>query len=128
MSKNEKQDIVLLIQKLDSKIDLISSEFQSKLDQIQANLIFKLSSVIIVIVSIAFIAIAWMFDYRLDFTNEQNQAHFEKLDAAVFISQNEAILKAIQNLQTKQIDHSEKDIREIKNKNPKQNIKIKQKR
>ena len=41
---------------------------------------------------------SWLFDYKFDFTNEQNQARFEKIDNAVFISRHDAILEAIQDL------------------------------
>ena len=95
---SETTEIALLIQQLDSKIDKMSSDFRHDLDKVQASLLIKLSSVVIVIVSIAFIAIAWMFDYRLDFINAKNQAHFEKLDAAVFISSDERVLNEIREL------------------------------
>lgn len=105
MSEKDNTNISLLIQKLDSKIDKVSADFHSELykiktelDKIQTTLFFKLSSVIIGAVSVAFLLVTWLFDYKFDFTNEQHQAHFEKLDTAVFISRYDAMFKAIQDL------------------------------
>ena len=49
---------------------------------------------------------SWIYEYKFNFTNDQHQANFDKLNAAVFVSSQEAILKAIQDLQN-QIRHSD---------------------
>ena len=44
--------------------------------------------------------LGWLFDYKIDFTNEQHQANLERLNAAVFVSNHEAILRAIADLRS----------------------------
>ncbi len=102
-------NVALLIQKLDSKIDNLSSEFHSELEKVHSELekvqtkLFMrittvLSTVIVFAVSVAFFVMFWIFDYKFEFTNAQYQAHFEKLDSAVFIPQSQAILQEMREL------------------------------
>ncbi len=109
----------LLVQKLDSKIDRISSDLNAKIDRIssdfdlklsalQTKLLISLSSVIIFTVGIAFIAFAYINDYRLDFTNEQNLSRFEKLNAVVLSLQQDYV-KRKQNLKNEKITESEQN-------------------
>ena len=93
---------------LNAKIDRISSDFDLKLSALQTKLLISLSSVIIFTVGIAFIAFAYINDYRLDFTNEQNLSRFEKLDAVVLSLQQDYV-KRKQNLKSEKITESEKN-------------------
>ena len=88
---------------LDLKKELleIAGRLESRIDKHLANIKYWCVGGVILFCVI----FSWLFDYKFDLTNNQNQAHFEKLDSAVFISKNDAILKAIQDLQTK-IDNS----------------------
>ena len=92
---------------LNSKIDRISSDFDLKLSALQTKLLISLSSVIIFTVGIAFIAFAYINDYRLDFTNERNLSRFEKLDAVV-LSLQQNYVKGKQDLKSEKITESEK--------------------
>ena len=44
------------------------------------------------------VVFSWIFDYKFDFTNNQHQAKYERLESVVFISKHDAILNAIQDL------------------------------
>ena len=73
-------------------------EIKEELGKMKTTLLIQLSSVIVLCVGIAFIAFAYINDYRLDFTNEENQEKFVELRNAVFTPSNEAIIREIREL------------------------------
>jgi len=98
MSKEEKEALEVTIDKLgvslSKKIDDLSQKLEEKIDR-------KIASIRywgIGGVTVFCIVFSWIFDYKVDFTNDKNQAQFEKLEAAVFITRQDAIMKAIQEL------------------------------
>ncbi len=90
----------------DSKTDVITQtdfahfkkEVKDNFKDLENAMFLKLSGVIIASVTVAFFALVWLFDYRFDFTNEQNQAKISELRSAVFTPSNEAIIREIREL------------------------------
>lgn len=103
---NNNDNIVLLFQKLDAKIEKISTDIYHELDKVQTKLFFKLASLMITCIGIASVLMMWIFDYKFDFTNERHQSNIEKLESAVFVPQHDIILKAILELK-EQIENKE---------------------
>ena len=62
---------------------------------------------------------SWLWDGKFDFINEKNQAHFEKLDAAVFTTRHDALLRAINNLQVQMMEKNQAKNNTEKKKKPK---------
>ncbi len=89
-------DLALMIQKLDSKID-----------QVAHSLLVKFTSVVVVVVGIAFIGFAYMFDYRLDSTNPLYQSQIDGLKSAVYVPKSDLILQEVQGLKA-QMDGKKK--------------------
>ena len=68
----------------DLKQDLtqeIKQEINNRFNSMETAIFIKLASLNVVTVAVAFIAFAYINDYRLDFTNEQNNARFERLES-----------------------------------------------
>ena len=68
------------VSKLQTDFVKLKDEITNQFEKLENAMFIKLASVIVGAVAIAFVAIAWMFDYRLDLTNEYNQARFGKLE------------------------------------------------
>ena len=94
MSEKEKIEIILLIKDMDSKMDRLSSEIES----IQGKLIIKLTSIMVIIVGIAFVVNAWLFDHKIDFLTTRQADRIDRLENAVFISQNKQLMNMILEL------------------------------
>ena len=60
--------------KIDQKID-------NRFKLLEKSILLKLGSVIVVSVGVSFVAFAYINDYRLDFTNEQYNARFERIES-----------------------------------------------
>ena len=90
-------DMVAVMQ---DALDKFKAELKSDFKRLENTLIIKLSSVCVVCVGIAFFAFAYIFDYRLDFTNDQNQARYTELKGAVFTSSNDAIIREIREIKS----------------------------
>ena len=79
-------DVASLKDNFVSKDDFASfkSEIIQVIKEAKLSLFIQLSSVTVISMGVAFIAFAYINDYRLDFTNEQNNARFERLEGAVY--------------------------------------------
>ena len=66
-----------------SELKEIKSELK---EQLHASFI-KQSSVTIGAVAIAFFSFAWIFDYRLDFTNTQYEARFSRIEDSTILNE-----------------------------------------
>ena len=77
---------------------LFRAEIKEQMQYMTHSLFIKLSSVTVGSVAISFFAFAWIFDYRLDFTNAQNEARFARVEAVAFTPSNEAVLNEIREL------------------------------
>lgn len=116
----EDADIQVLLQRLDSKIDSVSSEIQlvrSEIDKIQAKILIKLTSVIFITVGVAFVVNAWLFDHKIDYITGKQSDKIDKLDNAVFVPQSEQILEKMKVLQD-QMDQvkTDKKTKKVKSK------------
>ena len=89
----------------------ITKEFAKLTERLEDRIDKRLSNLrywVIGGLSIFCIVFSWIFDYKFDFTNSQHQAQIEKLDAAVFVPQHEAILRAIQDIKDSMDEDREK--------------------
>lgn len=97
LSPEEKNKFILvrldqtfkLLDSLNERINALDKGFDKKINDrfkvLEMSILLKLggvlSSVIFVSVAVSFVAFAYINDYRLDFTNEQNNARFERLES-----------------------------------------------
>ena len=100
--QNKNSEIVLLIQKLDSKIDSVVLQLDSKIDRLESKIFLRLGTFISSVVVVAVLINAWLFDYKFDYTNDRNNARFGNLESVVYIKKedisSDQLFKVMQEL------------------------------
>ena len=113
MSEDKDKVLKSLIKELEKKIKTVPSE---------SSLLLKLGGYITLLFTAHFALTAWLFDYRLDFTNEENNSRFERLEAAVFSPSYEVLLNEIRSLK------NNNNIYPVVNTAPKKKLDVKSKK
>lgn len=99
---------------LEVKIEKLGVSLSKQIDELSRNLEAKIDRQLSFIrywgvggIATFCLVFSWLFDHKFDFVDNRNQAHFEKLDAAVFVSKHDAILRALHDLRTRIDDKRE---------------------
>ena len=70
-NKNKQQDLQSFQKEIKSDFALFKQEVIDTVKSMESRMFFKLSGVIISTVTVAFLGLTWMFDYRFDFIGEE---------------------------------------------------------